>query len=203
MRLYYASIAEFPDIIGIDRLPVTRQAALSRLKQPEDQRRSLVAGLLLRKVFGVAADTIQISSHGKPFIPQGVEFNLSHSGEYVILGVSSHPLGVDIQRPVSSLSSVRRVFTLEEQQWLSIQPNVETAFLRLWTAKESVMKMTGEGFSLSPCTFSVLPIQNGWHTIMEKRIFLSWNTIGEYIVCIAGLEEEPVQYRLLHREELL
>ena len=60
--------------------------------------------------------------------------------------VSSVPVGIDVE----SLSSydaemVKTVMNDEEQQFIASSSSPRLAFIRLWTMKESFLKMTGEG----------------------------------------------------------
>ena len=73
-------------------------------------------------------------------------FTVSHSGNYTLFGFcKGKRLGVDIERKrslkqVFELASY--VFSEEERRWLSsMEPAVvETAFFRIWTRKEAVVK---------------------------------------------------------------
>ena len=82
-----------------------------------------------------------------------LEFNLSHSGGRVLVGVSQNlPLGVDIEwvrsgLPVESLA--RRVCTRHEYDQLMTLSGSEQleAFYSCWTLKESFIKAIGKGLS--------------------------------------------------------
>jgi phosphopantetheinyl transferase len=90
----------------------------------------------------------------------------------------------------------KRCFTAMERGWLcEAAPGGarDEAFYRLWTAKESVMKATGLGFSLPPGDFSVLPMvesdseseSESSHRIAGKDWFLDWIALRGYMICIA------------------
>jgi len=204
MKLYHCRIEEFPDLAGSELLPPARRARMLRYRHWADQARCLVAGLLLRAAVGDAAKSIGEGENGKPFLHGGPCFNLSHSGEYVILGVSQKELGVDVERTDRRQDEriVRRCFQPAEQEWLHAQ--AETfAFFRLWTAKESVMKATGLGFSMPPNSFSVLPMENGPHKIEGRVWHLTWAELPGHAVCIAAASPERPEIRAIGREELL
>jgi 4'-phosphopantetheinyl transferase len=111
-----------------------------------------------------------INEFGKPFLaaaenPAGINFNLSHSGERMLLGlVRNAKIGVDIEeiRPESaSLDVAARFFTdreNEELRSLSGREQVE-AFFNCWTRKEAYLKALGCGLSIDPkdCEVSLLP----------------------------------------------
>jgi 4'-phosphopantetheinyl transferase len=80
-----------------------------------------------------------------------LRFNLSHSGDLLLLGVArGRAVGVDLE-PVRSLSHrpaiERRVFSAGERRMLSQLPAEQRteAFFNGWTRKEAFAKATGEG----------------------------------------------------------
>ena len=173
---------------GLDLVTDARRARIGTYTQPADRARCLVAGLLLREICGVT-DNSQLSfgEQGKPYLKnRSMDFNLSHSGDYVVLATADSAVGVDIEKVVPFSDAVaERCLTPEEQQWMRSQCNIQDAFFTLWTAKESVMKGTGLGFLLSPETFSVLPIDSSPHCIGGQVWFLNWLNHNHHILCAA------------------
>jgi 4'-phosphopantetheinyl transferase len=79
-------------------------------------------------------------------------FNLSHSGDFAALAISSlGAVGVDIEstRQRSYLKIVDRFFHKDENEQLlnCDEANREQLFYRLWTLKEAFFKATGLGIS--------------------------------------------------------
>ncbi len=106
--------------------------------------------------------------HGKPYC-EGICFNLSHSADRVICAIGDFPVGCDIEKIKPFRNSLaERFFTDSENAWLNSFEGKERdiAFFRLWTAKESYMKLTGEGFSLSARDFLVDLKEN---TVTRKK----------------------------------
>lgn len=73
-------------------------------------------------------------------------FSLSHSGGLVACGISSAPIGIDIEtdQPERNLSALSKAaFSAAEQDWLQRQPTAEcsAAFYRLWNSKEARFKL--------------------------------------------------------------
>lgn len=91
----------------------------------------------------------------------GVQFNLSHSGDRWLLAVSRDcELGVDIEhcRPLDDMGAmVRRFFAPGERVAIAALPESQRhdAFYRVWTRKEAVMKATGQGMALALDAFEV------------------------------------------------
>jgi phosphopantetheine--protein transferase-like protein len=153
----------------------------------EDKARSLVSGLLLRRFCGVTDEKqLYRGENGKPYLKGGnMYFNISHSGNYAVLAAAQNEVGVDIEKVAPYSETVAaRCFTPAEQEWLRHEGNDE-AFYRLWTAKESVMKASGLGFSLPPETFCVLPPDSSAHHIDGRIWFLDRLVYDGHIICRA------------------
>ena len=191
---------------GIDLVTGARRTRIGTYVQPADQARCLVAGLLLRTVCGVTADSqIGFGENGKPHLKNGdMYFNISHSGDYVVLATADGEVGVDIEKVVPADDAVAtRCFTEEERKWMQSQKHDE-AFFTLWTAKESVMKGTGLGLSLPPETFCVLPIDTSPHYIDSRVWFLNWLDYNGHIICIATHDKaEKLEWVTVPSDELI
>lgn len=203
VKIYYCGISAFADMAGTELLSPQRRMRLARYRRAEDRARCLVAGLLLRMALGESNASLQENAQGKPYLAQGPHFNLSHSGEYVILGISEHEIGVDVERVAPFDDRVaRRCYTGAELAWLYAQKDPR-AFYRLWTAKESIMKSTGLGFSLPPEGFCVLPMEEGWHTAAGGRWFLQWRELPGHVLCTACASDEALHLIRAERKELI
>jgi len=89
--------------------------------------------------------------NGKPYFKttDKIKFNISHSGEYVVVCVSDEEIGVDIQeyKEVNSRMA-RRFFTEREYLFLEKIPadNRTAEIIKMWSIKEAVSK--AQGFAL-------------------------------------------------------
>lgn len=105
-------------------------------------------------------DNLQVVREGKPVFANwpGVEFSVSHSGEWWVCAFADRPVGLDVQehRPCPYQRLAERWFHPDEQLWLSRQTDTEEAFYTLWTARESFVKMTGQGIDSGFSCFSVI-----------------------------------------------
>ena len=137
-----------------------RLTRAERMRNENDTLRCLGAGALLAFALGIGEEQLEIEPNGKPFAPQlNKQFNLSHSGEYIVLAVSDGAVGVDVQQIGAAREKVaRRCFTEEERRWLEQE---DERFFTVWTLKESVVKAVGKGLRLPLSGFSVLPLLNG------------------------------------------
>lgn len=163
-ELYSLSLTEAAKLSEEDfcrvRFPErTKRAA--RMARREDALRCLGAGALIAGVLGAEERELTFGEYGKPALPPGRPFfNLSHSGDYILLAVDRAPVGVDIEKSDDRhLSAARVICTPEERSWMAVDP--VPRFHTLWTMKESVLKQMGCGIRRAPGSFSVLPLIAG------------------------------------------
>ena len=142
--------------------PVERQRH-DALRQLADRQRFLLGRGALRRLLGAwltlppPAVPIEAGPHGKPRCPGGPEFNLSHSGDLILLALHpNRPVGVDVEQARPDLDwrpIARRVLPLEEAEALERQAALEgasaaaAAFLTAWCRLEARLKARGDGLS--------------------------------------------------------
>jgi hypothetical protein len=114
---------------------------------------------LIERTFGIpgAWAPIELSATGKPRLVgvRDFAFNLSHSGDWVVLATSEGgSVGIDIEpsqapRNLAVERISARYFHPPEQRALAaLDPSQRrTGFARLWTLKEAYLKATGRGLS--------------------------------------------------------
>ena len=88
--------------------------------------------------------------HGKPFIvghPE-IHFNLSHCREAAICIIADHPVGIDIES-IREFKPTLVDYTMNEEEVFRIYQaeRSDIEFIKLWTQKEAVLKLSGEGIS--------------------------------------------------------
>jgi 4'-phosphopantetheinyl transferase len=114
---------------------------------------------LLAAYAGPHAPPVERGEHGKPRFPAPFDhlgFNWSHSGDKALFAIGRggrcFELGVDIERVrprARALELAARFFAPDETNLLEALPADARlhGFLRLWTAKEAVLKANGGGLS--------------------------------------------------------
>jgi len=118
---------------------------------------------MLSEYLGKAGKDISCDygSNGKPFFVNypHIRFNLSHSGDYVVSAFDIRPVGIDIQEHRKISDSMARHFLNDrELEMFSLQTKErerEKILCKLWTIKESYIKLTGEGMKKSMKEISV------------------------------------------------
>lgn len=126
---------------------------------------------ILARYLGLPAGELRyrIGPHGKPYLvdtPFDVQFNLTHSGELTLVGVTRDAeLGVDLEqiREVRHAAAVARKFFPAEDaaRWQAAPVEEQGAlFIQMWTEVEAVGKAWGIGVGrgLSREGISLLPV---------------------------------------------
>lgn len=201
MLYLYSYEGELPPLDDLRRM---LGDAAEEIRRPE----SLVWRLLLRQalsdlaVSGDAAGTlarIQAAENGRPFAPSAeFDFNPTHTKGLVALAIGDcGPIGLDAEalggRDVSRLiRAADRWFTPEESRCVhaaivNCPQSAEEAFLRIWTAKEALVKRSGAGLAGMRQADSRSP-----------GCALQTFTHASFILSVATSRQEPIpQFRSL------
>ncbi|MCI8551212.1 MAG: 4'-phosphopantetheinyl transferase superfamily protein [Lachnospiraceae bacterium] len=109
------------------------------------------------------------TERGKPYFPEQPElfFSISHSGSFWVCAFAGAPVGVDVQKHVKKAwesekeaadrfeRMADRFFHPREACW--VKEEVYERFFRIWTAKESYVKYTGDGIGADFGKISLAP----------------------------------------------
>jgi 4'-phosphopantetheinyl transferase len=147
--------------------PAERQRA-DRFVFPRDQLRHTIAHGVLRHLLGrcvgAPPESLQFATNaaGKPTLAGApLHFNLSHSDERALLGVSAtHEIGVDVEKVRSNIEALaisRHYFFGSEREAIERAPQQQrdSVFFRYWVAKEAVLKAQGVGLGFPLDRFHV------------------------------------------------
>lgn len=146
-------------------LPGMRLERVKKARGEENKRQELAAGLLLvygLRSYGIDAATQEfaIGKNGKPYLKNrpDIHFNLTHSGTYAAAAFSDKEVGIDLEYKCHNIEKIaKRFFAKQEAEVITScmdEKEKQTLFLRYWTLKESVLKVTGQGMYLSMQDFA-------------------------------------------------
>ena len=153
-------------------LSYEEQARADRFIVPHAAKRFTTGRAALRRTLAAlrnspaASLALATGPNGKPYLPGGPEFNLSHSGAVALFVVAGFPVGIDVEeyRPLEhGLAAL--VFTTAERAYLAGLSKTERdkAVVRGWTRKEAVIKAQGGSIAdLQSITVLPDPILPGW-----------------------------------------
>lgn len=129
----------------------------NRYHFPAHKRRFLAARGFLREILGsylaISPEKVEFvyGKRGKPSVNSQLQFNLSHSEEMAVCGLTlTSRIGVDLEkmRGMKDLNSLtKRFFCAREHELIEKSAEKEKLFFQLWTAKEAYLKAVGTGIS--------------------------------------------------------
>ncbi|OOF70233.1 4'-phosphopantetheinyl transferase family protein [Rodentibacter caecimuris] len=142
-----------------DRLKPSLEYQNARLQQRDKCRR--LAHFLLWQLLKIAekptallADIQQTQSGRPQFLTKNIDFNISHSGDWVavILQIAEQgksAVGIDIECPKErNFSALLAYFAPQaERNWFEEQVEEEKAFYRCWCLREAILKSQGVGIA--------------------------------------------------------
>jgi len=146
------------------------------LPLPRGTRAEPVARAWLGPLLECPAQALPIARdrHGRPRLAEpfsGWDCNWSHSGGGLVVALGQGmQLGIDLewQRPrARALELARRFFHASEADWLArlAAPERGHAFIRLWCAKEAVLKAHGRGLAFGLDRLVFVDTADGLHLL--------------------------------------
>lgn len=137
------------------QLPDHLQDAVCQFRNWHDSQASLFGKLLLKHGLNKYYDNpdnllegLQYTQFKKPVIPDSsLDFNISHSGEYVLCVISQKvKVGIDVEeiRPLD-IEHYESHFSAQELSDIQNAEDKLHRFFSYWTKKEAVMKAEGTG----------------------------------------------------------
>lgn len=136
-------------------LPHWRELQARAFKQLQGKKECTIAYELLyqmlREEYGIQQPpAFAYGKHGKPFLQDypDIHFNLSHTRRAIACIVDSKPCGIDVESLGRYKEAVARYSMCDEEmeQILSAEDR-DVVFTSLWTQKEALLKLTGEGIT--------------------------------------------------------
>ena len=211
-------LPEIPDPRLSELFPEWRAAEIRRYRMKEDRIRSAWAELLLRAALeetcGISRTEQRIlrRKDGKPYVSGksaaggntgGPEISLSHSGPWAAASIGPAPHGIDVEVPrnpemIPGLAD--RWFLPAEAEALRKAPETERVelFFRLWTVKESFLKMTGTGLREGPQAADALQLLSGGRTAAFSTVLPD----GALLSCCGPAEMLPEAPEIFSGEKL-
>ena len=185
--------------VFLPELPEARRVRALSCRKKEDAARLTGAGLLLRRALceaGVPAQAQIFSENewGKPYLPGGPEFSLSHAGDFAVCAVDDAPVGADIEMARIGEAVAERFFHPDEVSFLRALPvsGQADARLRLWTAKEAYTKYLGGGLYVPFSSFFVRLTEDGASLeLTEGAPALHEYRMDGYRLCLCSRGERP------------
>lgn len=137
-------------------LPADTISSIMKFRKWKDAHACLFGRLLLREMlrsFSLAQNLsdLRYTNYQKPYFENsGFNFNISHSGKYVVCaGSNQSKLGVDIEEIKSiHIPDFKEQFHTDEWTQINNSTNKLNSFYEFWTMKEALIKADGKGLSI-------------------------------------------------------
>lgn len=125
---------------------------------------------------------IRTEEQGRPVLADSsLWFSLSHSGDFCACALCGGAVGADIQRIVPMDRRVmERKFSAAEREYVLDSENMDAAFTRVWTMKESLLKALGIGLTRPPSEFCTFSADAGFKTGEHEGHI--------YSICVPGMD---------------
>ncbi len=192
-EVYILDISLYDENVIAERYGEISSHFISDDDEPLSKRKESLCGKLLLcgtlEQRGFGEFEVHYKRNQKPLLKNtgSLRFNISHSGNFVVLALSEGDVGCDIQeiRPYNPRVA-KKNYCDNETALIESSEDKNAVFIRLWALKESILKFTGEGisgglksydfspyaeeeeFSAFGCSFYVKKIENTYFALCHK-----------------------------------
>ncbi len=164
-----------------------KRCKIEKFINKKDKIRTLIGEILIRTIIieelGIKNRYIKFQKNhfGKPYLKEcsKFNFNISHSGDFVVCAIDDKPIGIDIEevKNIEYYEIAKNFFTKREYEYI-VKHNSDaplSKFYEIWTLKESYIKCCGQGL--------FIPLQSFFMDI-DKYENIKVTTLNEHNNCI-------------------
>lgn len=154
----------------LKNLPPVFQTKILKYRHWQDAQRSLLGkALLMDGLYSLGLKQyflkdIKFSNFQKPYFNNLIDFNISHSGEFVVCAIClTGKVGVDIEeiKPVP-FDELKMFFSNKECNKIEQAQDSAVSFYRHWTQKEAFLKAIGMGLNVPINEVEILDDKISW-----------------------------------------
>ena len=160
------------------QLPISFQEEILKYKFWQSAQQSLLGKIILQYGFlklnlKYTLNDIQISPKERPFLNDKIDFNISHSGDYIICVIAENSkVGIDIEKHRTLKTKIAdRYFDKNECHEIDVAEDASKTFFDLWTLKESAIKCDGRGVEVLSKTHKQYQSDNKNTVICDDELF--------------------------------
>ncbi|SFB07915.1 4'-phosphopantetheinyl transferase family protein [Clostridium frigidicarnis] len=146
-------------------IDLEKKCKIEKFINKKDKVRALIGEILIRVIIvqelGIKNITFEKNKYGKPYLKEypKFNFNISHSGEFVVGAIDDKPIGIDVEevKYIEYEEIAKSFFTISEFNYI-IKNDSDiclSKFYEIWTLKESYIKCCGQGLSIPLKSFSI------------------------------------------------
>jgi len=163
-------IQALPDFISEEIFQYKKQADINRLTAGK----YLLKKILLDLGYDLSLfNAYTTDNMGKPYIPDFLPFNITHSGRVVACAVLMEKgnIGIDVEKIREiEVRNFDKQFSAPEMMQILASKNPTHTFFEYWTIKEAVMKADGRGMRIP---LHSIKLRRGIATIDDLNV--EWN----------------------------
>jgi len=183
----------------IHSFPSDIQELVNSYQQDQDKKRCFYGRLLLKKMLmeqgfpHTVLNDLKRDAKGRPYIHDEIDFNISHSSDYVLCAVSRQSrVGIDINKmeDLDLNDIMNEVLNSREIQKINMSPTPHKDFYEIWTIKEAALKADGAGLSKA---MTELQIHENTVLVGDERWYFSKLTIcKQYLAHVAYKQTQAI-----------
>lgn len=132
-----------------------------------------------------------LGEYGKP-LSEKCFFNISHSANYVVLGIGAKPIGVDVEL-IKEYKDELKTFISSKEEASFIKD--ELSFFQIWTSKESLLKCEGSGLANIIKEVPALPLI-GTKVLKNKKYSSNSIVQNNYVISVTLESENPFEIEI-------
>ena len=177
-------------------LPLAKQQALAKIKLENAFTSSLAGYALLQEALqrlgkeNPALADIIFPKQGKPFFPQGPDFNISHAHDRVVCAISTDvQVGIDIEK-VAPLNNYQLKNYFNEEELAYIHQD-KLRFYEVWTKKEAILKAAGNPGLTQAREIKFYGLYAVFMQIKWHLYAFDWDN---YRIAVASSQEQEVEW---------
>lgn len=154
IQVWYSNISRISKkdfIRQLNSVPKIIQKEVFQYRFFNDQKLKLFGRLLVSKFEEERVGTFSwndwlVGKHSKPYINHGIQFNISHSEDIVVVAFSESEVGIDIEKKrIIRINEMLNCLHPSEKFYVLKSGNPIDAFYKVWTRKEAYLKAIGQG----------------------------------------------------------
>jgi 4'-phosphopantetheinyl transferase len=138
----------------------------------------------------------EIGPNKKPHIKNAagnkLYYNMSHSGDWILLAVANSEIGADtefINDTYSYKDVLKDNFSADEINYINQGPSIDR-FYQLWTRKEALTKATGKGLDedlkLIPCLDGIHSVESNIISSTNNWLLTTFKLNKQYVASVAS-----------------
>ncbi|MCB0508049.1 MAG: 4'-phosphopantetheinyl transferase superfamily protein [Chitinophagales bacterium] len=182
----------------LNQLPIKFQTEIKAYKHQQSAQLALLSKIVSQYAFqelkiGSTLDDIKTGIKDRPYVDKPIDFNISHSGNYVAVAISANnKIGIDIEKHRAiNVDLFKRYFDENEWQEIKQAKDSKSKFFDLWTIKESAIKCDGRGVEILGKTHKKNELENIVNCDNQHFYYQSIETEKDYscTICSENLIE--------------